>query len=51
VADRRTQCGGDSLKSAGGEAANALVCKTSTRGFDSRPALQLPDLNYLIAIA
>jgi hypothetical protein len=28
------------LKSAGGEVANALVCKTSTRGFNSRPALQ-----------
>jgi hypothetical protein len=25
----------------GGEVANALVCKTSTRGFNSRPVLQL----------
>ena len=24
----------------GGEVANALVCKTSIRGFDSRPVLQ-----------
>ena len=26
--------------STGGEVANALVCKTSIRGFDSRPVLQ-----------
>ncbi len=26
--------------SVGGEVANALVCKTGIRGFDSRPALQ-----------
>jgi hypothetical protein len=35
-------CAGDSLKSAGGEAANAQVCKTCIRGFNSRPALQIP---------
>ena len=27
--------------STGGEVANALVCKTSIRGFNSRPVLQL----------
>jgi hypothetical protein len=27
-------------KSTGGEVANALVCKTSIRGFNSRPVLQ-----------
>ena len=43
AADRRTWYAGDSLKSAGGEVANALVCKTSIRGFNSRPALQLTD--------
>jgi hypothetical protein len=29
----------DSKMSTGGEAANALVCKTSIRGFNSRPVL------------
>ena len=29
------------LKSAGGEVANARVCKTCIRGFNSRPALQI----------
>ena len=28
--------------STGGEEANALVCKTSIRGFESRPVLQSP---------
>jgi hypothetical protein len=28
------------MKGTGGEVANALVCKTSIRGFDSRPVLQ-----------
>ena len=28
------------MTSTGGEAANALVCKTSIRGFNSRPVLQ-----------
>jgi hypothetical protein len=28
--------------STGGEVANALVCKTSIRGFNSRPVLQKP---------
>jgi hypothetical protein len=27
--------------STGGEVANALVCKTSIRGFNSRPVLQI----------
>jgi hypothetical protein len=31
----------NSSKSAGGEAANAQVCKTCIRGFNSRPALQI----------
>jgi xanthosine utilization system XapX-like protein len=30
------------LKSTGGEVANALVCKTSIRGFNSRPVLHTP---------
>ena len=30
---------GGLTKSTGGEVANALVCKTSIRGFDSRPVL------------
>jgi hypothetical protein len=29
-------------ESTGGEVANALVCKTSIRGFNSRPVLQIP---------
>ena len=37
---RRILFAGDRLKSAGGEVANAQVCKTCIRGFDSRPALQ-----------
>ena len=28
------------IMSTGGEVANALVCKTSIRGFNSRPVLQ-----------
>ncbi len=42
-----------STKSTGGEVANALVCKTSIRGFDSRPVLhtsQPPKLRILIAL-
>ena len=31
---------GGILKSAGGEVANAQVCKTCIRGFNPRPALQ-----------
>ena len=31
----------NSSKRAGGEVANARVCKTCIRGFDSRPALQV----------
>ena len=27
--------------------ANALVCKTSIRGFNSRPVLQIPSFAYL----
>jgi hypothetical protein len=35
--------------STGGEVANALVCKTSIRGFNSRPVLQkINDLDVLI---
>jgi hypothetical protein len=34
---------GGKIKGAGGEAANAQVCKTCTRGFNSRPALQTQD--------
>jgi hypothetical protein len=30
-----------SKMSTGGEVANALVCKTSIRGFNSRPVLQI----------
>jgi hypothetical protein len=30
----------ESLKGTGGEVVNARVCKTRTRGFDSRPVLQ-----------
>ena len=30
---------GSLLSSTGGEVANALVCKTSIRGFNSRPVL------------
>ena len=37
---RRILFAGDKFKSAGGEVANAQVCKTCIRGFDSRPALQ-----------
>ena len=33
-----SRCG--SRMSTGGEVANALVCKTSIRGFNSRPVLQ-----------
>jgi hypothetical protein len=29
-------------QSTGGEVANALVCKTSIRGFNSRPVLHIP---------
>jgi hypothetical protein len=37
--------------STGGEVANALVCKTSIRGFNSRPVLQeLIEFNLLAAI-
>jgi hypothetical protein len=32
-------------KRAGGEVANAQVCKTCIRGFDSRPALQVQQEN------
>ena len=36
-------------KSTGGEVANALVCKTSIRGFNSRPVLHLyPSLRFVI---
>jgi hypothetical protein len=38
--DCRIWFAGNILKSAGGEAANAQVCKTCIRGFNSRPALQ-----------
>jgi hypothetical protein len=35
--------------STGGEVANALVCKTSIRGFNSRPVLQqLPPRNLSV---
>jgi hypothetical protein len=40
-------------KSTGGEVANALVCKTSIRGFDSRPVLHAshaPKLRIVIAL-
>ncbi len=35
--------------STGGEVANALVCKTSIRGFNSRPVLQHPKEKALLA--
>ena len=38
VMPRMVESGG-LTKSTGGEVANALVCKTSIRGFDSRPVL------------
>ncbi len=34
--------------STGGEVANALVCKTSIRGFNSRPVLQKISIETLI---
>jgi hypothetical protein len=36
----REERGGILVSGTGGEVANALVCKTSTRGFNSRPVLQ-----------
>ena len=33
----------------GGEVANALVCKTSIHGFDSRPVLQFESMSYTVA--
>jgi hypothetical protein len=38
----------DSTKGTGGEVANALVCKTSIRGFNSRPVLQARESFQLI---
>jgi hypothetical protein len=35
--------------STGGEVANALVCKTSIRGFNSRPVLQSPASRYWLS--
>lgn len=34
--------------STGGEVANALVCKTSIRGFNSRPVLQYIQLYSIV---
>jgi hypothetical protein len=36
--------------STGGEVANALVCKTSIRGFDPHPVLQNPLFQYAISL-
>ncbi len=38
-----------SRMSTGGEVANALVCKTSIRGFNSRPVLQLANNRKVFA--
>jgi hypothetical protein len=35
------------LKSTGGEVANARVCKTCIRGFDSRPVLQISTVRLI----
>jgi hypothetical protein len=42
---------GNSGVSTGGEVANALVCKTSIRGFNSRPVLQRSLVKILVTVA